>query len=150
MQIRLKRQSSCSGFTIAEIVMCFAVMSLVIGGILTAYTNSSYYAERAGYALSAQAQTISMVERVHAAIWDLQATPPVDNTTNLPTTTVAILELPIAGTNAVYATNTMSMTTITMSTNPFAYVKMVQVCTTWPWKGKVMSNNMVAYRAPDQ
>jgi hypothetical protein len=130
--------------------MCFAVMSLVIGGILTANTNSSFYAERAGYALAAQALTVQAVERVRAATWDTGATPVVDTTTNFPATTTAILELPIAGTNAVYATNTLSVSTITVCTNPACYVKMIQVTTTWPWKGQVMSNFMVAYRAPDQ
>ena len=130
-------------------VVCFAIVTLVIGGILTAYTKSSLFAERAGYALAAQGQTVQMIERARAALWDTQVTPNIDNTTNLPAVTTCILDLPISGTNAVYCTNSYSCTTLTVSANPPCYVKMICVTTTWPWNGVTMSNTMVAYRAPD-
>jgi type II secretory pathway pseudopilin PulG len=149
MQTQLNKSSGQAGFTLAEMVVCFAIVGLVIGGILTAYTNSSNFAERAGYALAAQAQTVQVLERSRAATWDTQLTPIVDQTTNLPATSTAILDLPITGTNAVWCTNYYSVSTITVSANPPCYVKMITVTTVWPWNGVSMTNTMVAYRAPD-
>jgi hypothetical protein len=150
MQTQLKKSSGQAAFTLAEMVVCFAIMALVIGGMLTAYSKAAIFTERAGYQLSAQTLAVRQVEQVRAALWDTQSTPPVDNTTNLPATTISLLELPIAGTNAIYATNQLSVTTITNSLAPPSYIKMIQVYTTWPWNGTVMSNVMITYRAPDE
>jgi hypothetical protein len=150
MQTQLKKTSGEGAFTIAEIIVCFAIMALVIGGMLTAYSNAALFTERAGYQLAAQCLAVQQVERVRAALWDTTTTPIVDNTTNLPAITIALLELPIAGTNAIYATNQLTVTTITNSANPPVVVKMIQVYTTWPWNNTVMSNVMICYRAPDE
>jgi hypothetical protein len=140
-----------SGFTIAEMVVCFTIITLVIGGTMTAYNRSALFTERAGYQLAAQAQAVQQFEHVRAALWDTMSTPPVDNTTNFSSfINVAILELPISGTNVIYATNYLTVSTITVTNNPPTYVKLVQVDTFWPWNGVTMSNVMVAYRAPDE
>jgi hypothetical protein len=149
MQTQFKKSSSKAAFTIAEMVVCFAIMALVIGGMLTAYSNVALYTERAGYQLAAQCLAVQQVEHVRAALWDTQATPIVDNTVNLPTNTVSLLELPIAGTNAIYATNQLTVTTLSY-TNPPMSIKMITVYTTWPWNNTVMSNVMICYRAPDE
>ena len=149
MQIKLNKAFRQAGFTIAEMVVCFAIVGLVIAGIITAYSNSSHFAERAGYALAAQAQTVQVLERSRAALWDTQTIPITDYTTNLPAVTYSILDLPISGTNVVYCTNTYSIATLTVTNNPPTYIKMITVITTWPWNGVIMSNVMVAYRAPD-
>ncbi len=141
-------------------VICFTIVALVIGGSMTAYTHSALFTERAGYQLAAQCQAVQQFEHVRAAVWDTMAVPPVDNTTNFPNgivsganvsfVTTNILELPISGTNVIYATNFLTITTITVTNNPPTYVKLVQVDTFWPWNGVVMSNVMVAYRSPDE
>ena len=150
MQITSYKSSVRAAFTIAEVLVCFAIMGLVIGGILTAYTNTAKFTERAGYNLAAQAQAVQVMERVRAAVWDTQVTPNVDYTTNLPAVTTNIMELPIAGTNVVWATNTLSVTTLIVNTNLGVVLKIIQVTTTWPWNGAVQSNTIVTYRAPDQ
>lgn len=151
MQIRSSNRSGRNAFTIAEMVVCFAIMALVISGVLMAYVNAARFTVRAGYNLAAQAQAVQILERVRAAVWDTQTTPVVDNTTNMPAfTTTNILELPMSGTNAVWCTNFLAVSTITVSTNPFVTIKMIQVNTFWPWNGAVCSNSVVAYRAPDQ
>jgi len=132
-------------------VICFTIISLVIGGSMTAYNHSALFTERAGYQLAAQCQAVQQFEHVRAAVWDTMATPVVDNTTNFASfVTVAILELPISGTNVIYATNYLTVSTITVTNNPPTYVKLVQVDTFWPWNGVTMSNVMVAYRAADE
>jgi Tfp pilus assembly protein PilE len=150
MQTQLKKTSGKAGFTLVEMVVCFAIITLVIGGMLTAYSNAAIFTERAGYQLAAQCLAVRQVEHVRAALWDTQSNPIIDNTTNLPSTTVALLELPVSGTNAIYATNQLTVTTITNTLFPPSYIKMIQVYTTWPWNGGVMSNVMITYRAPDE
>jgi Tfp pilus assembly protein PilE len=150
MQIKFNKSSGNAGFTLAEMLVCFAIVGLTMGGILTAYTNSALFTTRAGYSLAAQAQAIQVLERVRAATWDTQAVPIVDNTTNFLAQTVSVLELPISGTNVIYATNHLLVSTVIVSANPLTTVKMIQVDTTWPWNGQVASNSIVAYRSPDQ
>jgi len=148
MQIPLNKTSRNAGFTLVEMVICFAVMALVIGGTLTAYTNSSKFAERSGYQLAAQGQTVQMVERARAALWDT-GTIPITDWVPTNVTTVSILDLPVSGTNVIWCTNVMTVTTIT-SNNPTWYYKKIRVVSTWPWNGVTASNVMVVYRSPDQ
>src|ERR1700743_1035808 len=101
MQTTLNRKSRQAGFTLAEMVICLAIMALVIGGTMNAYTNSSRFAERAGYQLAAQGQTIQMLERARAGLWDTATVPITDTMTN-GATNVSILDLPITGTNVVW------------------------------------------------
>jgi Tfp pilus assembly protein PilE len=150
MQIQLKKVPREAAFTMAEMVICFAIVAFTIGGVITAYTNSASFSARAGYALAAQAQAVQVLERVRAAEWDTQSTPINDQTTNLPGTYISLMELPIQGTNVTYATNMLSVSTIIVSSNPPVSIKMVEVDTTWPWNGTVFSNTILAYRAPDQ
>jgi type II secretory pathway pseudopilin PulG len=150
MQTQLKKSTRQGAFTIAELVVCFAIVALTIGGVITAYVNASNFSARAGFALAAQAQAVQVLERVRAAEWDTQSIPPLDQTTNLPTTNIALMELPITGTNVTYATNVLSVSSIAVSANPPVSIKMITVNTTWPWNGKVFSNTVVSYRAPDQ
>jgi len=150
MQIKLKKSPGTAAFTMAEMIVCFAIVALTMGGVITAYTNSALFSTRAGYQLAAQAQAVQVLERARAATWDTQTFPILDQTTNLPGTNISIMELPITGTNVVYATNILNVTTIVVSANPPVTVKMIQVNTFWPWNGIVFSNVIVAYRSPDQ
>ena len=150
MQLQIKKSSGRAAFTLAEMLICFAIVGLTMGGVITAYTNSALFSARSGYQLAAQAQAVQVLERARAAMWDTQAVPVVDQTTNIPGTNVAIMELPITGTNVVYATNILTVSTITVSVNPPITCKMIQVNTTWPWNGMIFSNVIVAYRAPDE
>jgi hypothetical protein len=160
VKTQLKNLPRAAAFTIAEVVICFTIMTLVIGGSMTAYNKTALFTERTGYQLAAQSQAVQQFEHVRAALWDTMSTPPVDNTTNFPGATFsgsnctiitsAILELPISGTNVIYATNYLTVSTITVTNAPLTYIKMIQVDTYWPWNGITMSNVMVAYRSPDQ
>lgn len=149
MQITLHKRRGKDAFTLAEMVVCFAIVTLVIGGMITAYTNAALFAERAGYQLAAEGQAVQVMERARAALWDTQVSPWVDWTTNIPGTNVSILELPITGTNAIYCTNYFSVSTLTINTNLGVVIKMFQVTSIWPWNGTTMSNTIVSYRAPD-
>lgn len=133
-----------------EAVVSMMIMGIMFGIVLLAYTQSSTRAEWSGMSLAAQAMATRQMEQFRAAKWDTQSIPPVDQTTNIPSPVVSILDLPIAGTNVVWATNTCTVTNLQISANPVAYVKMITVNTVWWFNGKLYNNSVVAYRAPDQ
>src|SRR5579872_5917716 len=157
MQTIPTKPSSKAGFTLTEVVICIAIMALVFSGVLTGYVQSSKRAEWSGYCLAAQALGVRVMEQFRAASWDTQSIPPVDQTTNVPTLTAATLDVPISGTNVIWATNYATVTQITVSSNPAVYVKMIRVDTVWPsrssafWQGSAWyTNTIVTYRSPDQ
>ena len=138
-----------SGFTLVESMLSVVIITMLFATIVIGYTRASEYAQWSGYSLAAQAQSTMQLEEFRSVIWDTQATPVVDNTTNIPTNLVLCLDLPVSGTNVLYATNTATVTAITNGT---AVVKMIVVNTTWtlPMTGKHYTNTIVAYRSPDQ
>jgi hypothetical protein len=139
-----------AAFTLAEVVICIFIIMLVFAAIITSYVQTSYRAEWSGYSLAAQASAVQQLESAKAAVWDpLQATNK-DEIFQLPRTTAVLLDLPVNGTNYIYATNT---TTITLIPNGVYSNYMVKVDTTWPfrWKNTVIyfTNTIADYYAPD-
>jgi hypothetical protein len=136
-------------FTLVETLMSLTILAVVFGSSILCYIQACRRAEWSGYSLAAQALCVRQMEQFRAAIWDTQSVPIVDQTTNIPSPVVTILELPITGTNAVWATNTATVTAMTVS-GTAAQFKMLTVTTAWPWNGKTFTNSLVAYRCPDQ
>jgi type II secretory pathway pseudopilin PulG len=154
-----------SGFTLAEVVITVAVTALLFGGIITGYVQSAYKAEWTGYSLAAQALAIQQLEQARAAKWDTQDTPIVTEITNLNLISwgysggvwsgysTNILDLPVAGTNTVVATNYTKVFPITVSAVPLVTIYMVKVDTVWPFMRSgqrvFFTNTIAAYYAPD-
>jgi hypothetical protein len=130
--------------------MSILIMGLVFSTVLVAYTHSSKRAEWSGMSLAAQAMCLRQMEQFFAAKWDTQANPPVDQTTNVPLAVISVLDLPVSGTNVVWATNTATVSTLQISANPLVCVKMITVNTVWAFQGTVFTNTVVDYRSPDQ
>lgn len=150
MHINPATSSRNSGFSLVEVVISLLIMGVVFSTVLLAYTESARRAEWSGMSLAAQAMSMRQVEQFRAAKWDTQTLPQVDQTTNIPSPVVSILDLPISGTNVVWATNTATVTNLSISTTPPVNVKMITVNTVWPFYGVNFTNTIVAYRAPDQ
>ena len=146
-------KGSTRGFTLVEVVVCIAIVALIFGGIITGYVQTGYRAEWSGYSLAAQALAIQQLEQARAAKWDTLDQPVADEITNILRVTWATLDLPISGTNAVWATNYCTVSGITISTNPAVSVYMVKVDTVWPFLRKGISyyftNTVAGYYAPD-
>src|ERR1017187_7204737 len=140
-----------AAFTLAEVVVCVGIMMLVFAAIITAYIQTSYRAEWSGFSLAAQAAAIQQLEAAKAAVWDPLQNPVKDEISQLPRVTSTMLDLPVSGTNTVYATN---YTTVTMLTTSAGYsIYFVRVDTAWPfrWKNQVayFTNTVADYFAPD-
>ena len=139
-----------AAFTLAEVVVCVFIIMLVFAAIITSYVQTSYRAEWSGFSLSAQALAVQQLEAAKAAVWDpLQATNK-DEIIRLSTNTVSLMDLPVSGTNYIYATN---YTTVTLIPNGVYSNYMVKVDTVWPfrWKNQVVyfTNTVADYYAPD-
>jgi type II secretory pathway pseudopilin PulG len=147
-QIPAKRTGPNSAFTLAETLVSIVIMGICFSTVLMAYTRASQYADWSGASLAAQALSLRQLEQFRAVVWDTQVLPILDDTTNIPKVLVLPLNLPIAGTNVSYATNTATVTNFNLSGT--ASFKMITVTTTWAWMGQTFNNKIVAYRAPDQ
>jgi hypothetical protein len=139
-----------AGFTLAEVVMAMAIAMVVFAGIIGAYIHGCYRAEWAGYSLAAQALAIQQIEQAKSAKWDIQDVPIVNEITNLPAVTASQLDLPISGTNVTWATNFISVMSLT--NGPVSYY-FVRVDTVWPffWRNQVTyyTNTVADYFAPE-
>jgi type II secretory pathway pseudopilin PulG len=150
-------------FTLVEVVMCIAIAGLVFGGILTGYVQSAKRAEWSGLSLAAQAYGIQQLEQARSAVWDVSATPNVNQITNLNMIGWALsgstwkgytwtnIDIPYSGTNYVRATNYVSVKNVQVdATLTNISVMAVQVDTVWRYQNKNVTNTMVNYYAPDQ
>jgi prepilin-type N-terminal cleavage/methylation domain-containing protein len=141
------------GFTLAEVLISLAIAAMVFSGVITAYVQSSYRAEWSGYSLAAQSLAIQQLEQARAANWDVSTIPVRNEITNVPTVTSAILDLPVNGTNIVWATNYTTISSIAITNTVGASVYMVRVDTAWPfnWAGKrrYYTNTVADIFAPD-
>ena len=116
------------GFTLVESLASMLVVGIMVAGMASGFMFTHKQAEWSVYNLAAQSLALQPIEQARSAKWDAYAIPPVDQlwNSNFPSTT-NILDIPITGTNIVYATNRVSITWV--STNP--PLKQVSVVTTW-------------------
>ena len=145
-----------TAFTLVEVVMSVFIMMLVFSGIITCYIQNAYRAEWSGYSLAAQASAGQVLERAKAAVWDTgQSSPTMDQISQLATNRAYTntLDIPISGTNAVFVTNVLTISQVTLTNTPTVQVYLVRVDATWPfrWGNKinVYTNTVADYFAPD-
>lgn len=155
LQFRTARKPK--GFTLVEALVSMMVTGVMVTGVVAGYTQCMRQAEWSAYSLAAQSLAMQPIEQARAAKWDPYASPPVDDITNSPWARYAgttwtllatnILDIPISGTNIVYATNRTTVRAV--STTP--PLKEISVETTWRFMNRgVFTNTVVSYRAPDQ
>ena len=138
-----------AGFTLPEVMISLVIMLMVFGAIINAYIQGSYRAAWTGYSLAAQAAAIQQLESAKAAVWDPSQIN-MDQIGGLTNPTYVMLDLPVTGTNAVYATN---YTTVILLQNGVYSNYFVQVNTVWPfrWKNQTSyyTNTIADYYAPE-
>ncbi len=162
----LSQQRRASAFTLAEVVIAIAIAGVVFAGILSSSVQMTKRAEWSGQSLAAQALAIQQLEQARSAVWD--NTIAKNEMTNLNligwsynTNTgigrgysAAVLDLPIAGTNSIMATNFVTITQLNNITgSPGVRLQMVQVDTVWIFRAyggvRLQTNTVVTYFAPD-
>lgn len=147
-------QARAVGFTLMEVVISVFIIMLLFSAIITSYIQGSYRAEWAGLSLAAQSAAVQQLEAAKCAVWDPSQNPPKDEISQLPPVTSVLLDLPVSGTNTVYATNYTTVTLILITNGVNVYSNyMVRVDTAWPfrWKNQTVyfTNTVADYFAPD-
>ena len=144
----VRRRRRCSGTSLEEVVMSLAIAAISTGGISTGYMVSLQRAEWAARSQAANSLARQRLEQVRAAQWDVLAYPAVDEVVsgNFPVA-VQALDLPTSGNNPDYATNVISITTV--SANP--PVKLVRSECIWRFMDRgLFTNSITICRSPDQ
>lgn len=124
-----------------------AIWSLIAAAMINGYIMAAKRAEWSAYSFAAQSLALQRAEQCRAAKWDPKAYPPADELVdaNFPAR-VETLDIPISGTNIVYATNYTRIRTI--STNP--QLKSIRVDCVWMFLTRgPFTNSILTYRAPD-
>jgi prepilin-type N-terminal cleavage/methylation domain-containing protein len=145
-RIAVRATKPVAGFTLAEVVMAMAILSIVLQGVIYGYMHSSSRAEWNGYSLAAQSLASQGVEQARAAQWLPQMWPTVDELPPTNYTQVDTLDLPQSG-QPVYATNYISVSTVSL--NP--PLRQIQASCVWRFASRgLFTNSITTLRAPDQ
>ena len=166
---KVTRGRRVEGFSLMEIVCAVAICGISFAGVVKCYTAAAARAQWAGYSMAAQALAIQQLEQARSGIWEPSSSASRNDLTNLTLSSWAynsstktmsgfstsILDLPISGTNAVRATNfvTVRVVNLNSTTNPPVQVQLVRVDTVWPFNGfaanRCYTNTVTTYVAPD-
>ncbi|MCX6902628.1 MAG: hypothetical protein NTW03_03960 [Verrucomicrobia bacterium] len=135
-----------AGVSLIEVVMSLAVAGIMVGGLVSGYTQAVRVAEWSAYSLAANQMALQGLEQVRAAKWDPAGGVDLIANSNFPAR-VEILDIPTNKTNIVYATNYISIATV--STTP--PLRMIRVDCIWRFFNRSLYTNTVfTYRAQDQ
>jgi type II secretory pathway pseudopilin PulG len=141
------KRRSAKAMTLIEVLVAFAISSLAVAGIVSAYVFSINSAERSSLSQAANAQASERLEQVRAAAWNTSSSPMIDQVvaTNFPDQQVT-LDLSGSGTGVTYATNYTQITTISSSPP----LRRIRVDCVWVFGfSTLMTNTVETCRAPD-
>ncbi|MCU0788980.1 MAG: hypothetical protein MUC91_12500 [Verrucomicrobia bacterium] len=141
-------QQQVGAFTLVEVAIAMSLAGLAIGGIILGYVQMLNRAEWSAYSLAAQSLAQQGVELARAAKWDTQAVPVVDQLVpaNFPAR-VEVLDVPMHSQSPRFATNMTTITQVRMAPP----LRAIQADCVWAdHNGRVFTNTVVTYRAPDQ
>ena len=144
------RRKRLGAYSLAELLVCIAVMMFVYGGSILCYVITCRHATWSAYSLAAQGLSIRQLEESRAAKFDTSSIDYNDQITNIPSMSTNILDLPYSGTNRAYATNFFSIGTISLNTNLGTVVHLLRVDTVWTFNNRTFTNSIQTYRAPNK
>jgi Tfp pilus assembly protein PilV len=140
------KRRSWFGFTLAEVVISMAILTIVIEGVIYGYVTSARRAEWSAHSLAAQSLALQGVEQARAAKWDPQAWPPVDELAPTNYVQVGALDIPVSG-QPQFATNYISIAVV--SANP--PLRQLRADCVWGFMSRgLFTNTSITLRAPDQ
>ena len=142
------RRRGRQAFTLVETVISIVIMAICFAGAIQGYILVANRAEWSAYNLAAHSLAQQRIEQTRAAKWDVSAYPLINElvAANFPPD-VQILDVPISGTNVVYATNFTTLSNMGLNP-PLMFIKVDCI---WAYYSRGLFTNTVAtYRAPDQ
>jgi prepilin-type N-terminal cleavage/methylation domain-containing protein len=137
-------------FTLVEVLVALLIFGMVSAGIIWGYVQANRLAEWSSMSLGAQSYALQGVEQARAAKWDTAAYNEVTadfigqtNYSQLDTNDVPQSGAPLLLTNVITVTNVLSG-------GPNLRMIKSEVHWRFPFTGKVYTNTIVTFRAPDQ
>ena len=161
-QSEFLRAKQAKGFALGEVLLAFAVLSLVFAGLIYGYVQTNRMAEWSSMSLAAQAYAQQGAEQARAADWRPRDWPvtngpgTMDEITNQSVEiTNDIMDIPIQGdpgTNnaSFWVTNVITVTDVFANKNP--QLRQIRSDCRWvfPLTGQLQTNTVFLLRAPDQ
>jgi hypothetical protein len=145
------------GFTTIEVLIAFAILTLVVAGVINGYVQANRMATWNSWSLAAQSVATQGLERERAAQWnefDTEDQMPcnITNGISLPWAapyldTNCTLDVPSTG-GLIYVTNKIYVSQY--STAP--QLRLIRSDCIWnfPMTGQLCTNTAISLRAPDQ
>jgi prepilin-type N-terminal cleavage/methylation domain-containing protein len=146
--VNRKTHRSGAAFTLIELVISIAILAMVMAGMIFGYAQANRFAEWSSMSLAAQSYALQGLEQVRSAKWDVSHNPVIDYIpapTNY--TQSDTMDIPVSGA-PYYVTNYIKL--IQLSTSPQLREVWSQCVWVFPRTGKLYTNTVVTYRAPDQ
>jgi prepilin-type N-terminal cleavage/methylation domain-containing protein len=148
---------SRDAFTLIEVLIAFLIFGMVSAGMIYGYVQANRIAEWSSMSLGAQSYASQGVEQARAAKWDTEANGEVTaQQMPYPTnyTLIDTNDVPQSGA-PLYLTNYMTIYyvpgySVTNGTGPYLLQILSQVAWRFPLTGKMFTNTIVTFRAPDQ
>jgi type II secretory pathway pseudopilin PulG len=139
------------GFTLTEVVISIGLTALTFTGVIYGYALTSDQAQWSACSLAAHSIAVQGIEQARAAKWDPMAWPPIDELGTTNYSLVSPLDVPVAKGNTMYATNYISVSTV--STYP--PVRELRADCVWKMLNGsrtrgLFTNSVFTLRAPDQ
>jgi prepilin-type N-terminal cleavage/methylation domain-containing protein len=153
------------GFTLVEVVLALAIITVVFAGVILAYSQATYRAQWTGYSLAAESLAMKQIEQARSARWDpanpngqvleiyslnLQNSNYVSATQVLTGYTWTNLDLPSSGTNFLRATNFVTVKPVPSNLNGTNLMIKIDTVWTFTWRNtRLFTNTVCTYLAPD-
>ena len=142
-----------AAFTLIEILICSALFTIVMAGVIYGYAQTNRFAEWSSMSLAGQSYALQGLEQVRAAKWDFWTNPVTDDMpvppsgiTNLPPQ-VGIMDVPVTGA-PFYVTNYIKL--MQLSTSPQLREVWSQCIWIFPRNGQAYTNTVITFRGPDR
>ena len=128
--------------------MSMVLLGIMVTGVVSGFMQAHRTAEWSAYSLAAQSLAMQPLEQARSAKWDPSRATPVDElvASNFPNR-VLVLDVPLSGTNAVFATNRVAIRTVSVDPP----LREITVECTWTFANRgTFTNSVLTFRAPDQ
>jgi prepilin-type N-terminal cleavage/methylation domain-containing protein len=150
---------SGDAFSLVEVLVALLIFGMVSAGILWGYVQANRLAEWSSMSLGAQSYALQGIEQARAAKWDtasyrqvmddflpVPASTGTTNYTQLDTNDVPQSGAPLLLTNVITISNVYS------STNGGLNLRQIRSDVYWkfPLTGRLYTNTVITFRAPDQ
>jgi len=135
-------------FTLVEALVSMLILGIMVTGMASGFMQCHRTAEWSAYSLAAQSLAMQPIEQARAAKWDPTRSIPMDQLVQANfTQRIFSLDVPISGTNIVFATNRTVIRTVSVSPP----LREIAVECTWSFpKRGTFTNRVLTFRAPDQ